>query len=421
VVGLRPVAGDLYERLKRLRSARAGADPAPVESSGGHTSRAARSDAGSRSAASDRSAGTGTHAGPGLSGTPFPGWDGQGELVFQRTIEVPVSGPATPMFDSRLLGKRVSFADLCFMDTETTGLSGGAGTTVFLVGSGHFEDGILRVVQTFLADFSGETDFLDVVYGQLWTPSLWVSYNGKAFDSRLLQTRFLLNGRDAPLPDQLDLLYWARRLWRRTIGACSLSDVEREILRFEREGDIPGIEIPDRYFAYLRTGDPAPLDAVFAHHARDIVSLFELFLRLERVLESVAISAWDAVESVDRVSLGRHLVLSDGAGGEGLLREVVEHPLAGETLADRERAAALLCRSLRRRGHVHAASDVWRLLWGDGSLASGIEYAKYLEHQRKSPAAAAEIVTLLAGMTDNDRIREDLAHRLARLRRKIEG
>ncbi len=127
------------------------------------------------------------------------------------------------------------------MDTETTGLSGGAGTTVFLVGSAHYRDGVVTVQQTLLGDFPGEPAFLQIVHQQLWQPGTWVSYNGKAFDSRLLETRFLLNGQQVTIPEQLDLLYWSRRLWRRIIGRCSLGDIERVILGVSRVNDVAGV------------------------------------------------------------------------------------------------------------------------------------------------------------------------------------
>ena len=38
-------------------------------------------------------------------------------------------------------------------------------------------------------------------------------------------------------------------------------------------GDVPGFEIPARYFQFLRTGDPRPLEPVLEHNRLDLVSL----------------------------------------------------------------------------------------------------------------------------------------------------
>ncbi|MBU8912877.1 MAG: ribonuclease H-like domain-containing protein [Spirochaetales bacterium] len=348
------------------------------------------------------------------------GWSPAAPLVFTRHTQVDVPGPGGAGLESRLLGRRVAFRELCFMDTETTGLSGGAGTTVFLVGSAHYRDGVVTVQQTLLSDFPGEPAFLQIVDDQLRQSETWVSYNGKAFDSRLIETRFLLNGLQATIPEQLDLLYWSRRFWRRIIGSCSLDDIEREILGVSRVNDVAGFEIPDRYFGFLRTGDPAGLFPVFAHHLEDIVSLVRLFLHLENTLDLIARSPMHAdVPRLDRVGLGKYLALRGAAGGEALLRGVIVEPRAGESMDDRERAAAVLAQALRRYGRAGETAELWERLWAEGSLRAGIEFAKHLEHRAGNAGEAAGIVETLLGRSIDQQTRDHLKHRLARLRRKL--
>jgi len=347
-------------------------------------------------------------------------WTPVAPLVFTRRTRVDVPGPMGVGLESRLLGRRVAFRELCFMDTETTGLSGGAGTTVFLVGSAHYRDGVVTVQQTLLGDFPGEPAFLQIVHDQLWQPGTWVSYNGKAFDSRLIETRFLMNGRQVTIPEQLDLLYWSRRLWRRSIGSCSLDDIEREILGVSRVSDVAGFEIPDRYFGFLRTGDPAGLFPVFAHHLEDIVSLVRLFLRLENTLDLIARSETHAdLLRLDRVGLGKYLTLRGAAGGEELLRGVIAEPRSTESMDDRERAAAALAQALRRNGLAGETAELWERLWAEGSLRAGIEFAKHLEHRAGKVLEAAGIVETLLGRVIDQQARDQLMHRLRRLRRKL--
>ncbi len=347
-------------------------------------------------------------------------WSSVAPLVLTRETKVDVPGPDGAGLESKLLGRQIAFRELCFMDTETSGLSGGAGTTVFLVGSAHYRDGVVTVQQTLLGDFPGEPAFLQFVHDQLWQSEIWVSYNGKAFDSRLIETRFLLNGRHVEIPEQLDLLYWSRRFWRRIIGSCSLGDIEQEILGVSRVNDVAGFEIPDRYFGFLRTGDATGLLPVFAHHLEDIMSLVRLFLHLEETLELIARSGTQtSVLRLDRVGLGKYLVSRGAAGGEELLRGVIVGPRPGELMDGREQAAGALSRALRRGGRGTETAELWERLWAEGSLRAGIERAKHLEHRAGNVREAADIVGTLLRRSLDQRTRDQLAHRLARLRRKL--
>ncbi|MCK4514495.1 MAG: ribonuclease H-like domain-containing protein, partial [Spirochaetaceae bacterium] len=396
--GSGPVGRDLYARLKRLKEYK-------------HSDQ--------RSQDLEKSAQEELAGGVAIPDA-LADWSSVAPLVLTRQTRVSVPGPGGAALESRLLSRRVAFRELCFMDTETTGLSGGAGTTVFLVGSAHYGDGVVTVQQTLLGDFPGEPEFLEIVHDQLWQSAVWVSYNGKAFDSRLLETRFLLNGRHVTVPEQLDLLYWSRRLWRRIIGGCPLDDIEREILRVSRVNDISGLEIPDRYFGFLRAGDATRLLPVFAHHLEDIVSLVRLFLHLEETLGLIARSGTQTdVLRLDRAGLGKYLVLRGAAGGEALLRDVVVGPGPGESMDDRERAATALSQALRRDGRGAETAQLWERLWAEGSLRAGIERAKYLEHRAGNPREAADIVGTLLHRSTDERTHDQLTYRLARLRRKL--
>jgi len=73
------------------------------------------------------------------------GWTRRGEFLYTRRLEFPGRAPRVPpaVFD----GEVESVEDLLFFDTETTGLSGGAGTLVFLVGTAWCEGTDLEVEQ----------------------------------------------------------------------------------------------------------------------------------------------------------------------------------------------------------------------------------------------------------------------------------
>ena len=87
-----------------------------------------------------------------------------------------------------------------FLDTETTGLSGGTGTVAFLVGLAWREAEGLALAQYFLCDFNQEKALLWAVGQCLREAGVLVSYNGRSFDWPLLQTRLVLSRAEWPSP-----------------------------------------------------------------------------------------------------------------------------------------------------------------------------------------------------------------------------
>jgi len=269
---------------------------------------------------------------------------------------------------------------ICFFDVETTGLSGGAGNMIFLIGIGTLCGASLTIKQIFLADFPGEPDFISCLEPLLAPAQLFVSYNGRAFDSHIIASRFLLNGKEAAFPHQLDLLYHARRLWKSSIGSCSLGAIEERILDRARTDDIPGSEVPDVYFDYLRTGKTAQLLKVFEHNYQDIFSLAYL---LQWLLLIYSGQVDDPL--VDCRRLGEFLLEKNTAAGIALLEKGFGqgNVPAGTALSlyyKRQRVwekAALLWEQLFRQHH-----DVW----------AGIELAKFCEHRLQDYPQALQLV-----------------------------
>ena len=74
-----------------------------------------------------------------------------------------------------------------YLDTETTGLGGGAGVVAFLVGLGWFDlDGRFVVEQLLLRKPSEEEPLLRFIADRIERASFVVTYNGKTFDWPLL-------------------------------------------------------------------------------------------------------------------------------------------------------------------------------------------------------------------------------------------
>lgn len=341
--------------------------------------------------------------------------------VWKKTtlVELPADPPARSLL---LRSELEDPGSLVFFDTETTGLSGGAGNHVFLVGLGRIvpdpehgggSDGsprtVFRIDQYFLSDFPGEPEFLSCFRDELCGSGPLVSYNGKAFDCSILSTRFLMNGMRPVFGRHLDLLYPSRFLWRPLLPSCSLQELERSVLSFTRTDDVPGSEVPEVYFRFLKSGGTGRLLRVFEHNRLDIENLFRLFLHTEELLRAPGPAPF-----ADRYNLGR-LLLKLGAGSaEEVLRAAWED---GNLKAGR-----LLGHHLRRSGRFEEAAAVWTALFSAGrSLQAGVELAKHLEHRLRDHAAALAVVDRILSMPHALKSRHDeaLRRRRERLVRKL--
>ena len=163
---------------------------------------------------------------------------------------------------------------ILYLDTETTGL-GGSGTVAFLVGLGYLTDNGFEVHQFLMRDYPEEPYLLKHVAAGLGKFDVLCTFNGTTFDVPLLESRLLMNRMDRSCLDlpHLDLLHMCRRLWKLRLGRCNLGRLEEVILGKPREEDIPGSEVPQRYFTYLKTGQMSLLDDILKHNAQYIASL----------------------------------------------------------------------------------------------------------------------------------------------------
>ncbi len=171
-----------------------------------------------------------------------------------------------------------------FLDTETTGLAGGAGTLVFLCGTARFlEDGTLLFRRWFLQEPGKERSFLEGVLEDLSRASVLVTFSGKSFDRHRLADRLAFHGMDETVRRMLhlDLLHSARRVYKKHLPNVRLRTLEERVLRFYREDDLPGSECPRLYLDWLR-GHAVDLGAVFRHNELDVLTLVVLAARLGR-------------------------------------------------------------------------------------------------------------------------------------------
>jgi uncharacterized protein len=345
---------------------------------------------------------------------------------------------------------------LLFFDLETTGLSGGAGTYAFLVGFGFFGDEGFHTRQFFLRGYGEERALLHAVARQLTagpgpTPVL-VTYNGRGFDVPLIDTRYQFHRLPSPfdaLP-HIDMLFPARRLWKRRLtpadgsstgsgsqaasrlddapGSCALTALERDILGLHRQDDVPGWEIPARYFGYARTGDARGLEAVLEHNRLDLLSLAAVSAV---ILDMVADGTQSARERPECLALGRLLeYLGRVEDAERCYCAAAADDGMPEAAIDRHvRADALhwLAIQRRRSRRFHEAADAWRQLAGIPGLEAerkreALEaLAIHHEHRAKDLEAARAFALSALQLADDARRVDEVRHRLGRLSRKLSG
>lgn len=198
----------------------------------------------------------------------------------------------------------MDWRETLFLDTETTGLAGGAGTVCFLIGIGKFTSfATFRLDQCFLRDYDDEGAMLQFIGEEYPAPSALVSYNGKSFDLPLLRSRHVQQR--APFPwkhtPHFDLVHAVRRIWKRRLGDCSLGHVETRLLGVHRSGDVSGAMIPRIWLDFISQGNPYPLRPVFYHHRMDILSLVTLAGYLARSLGEA--DGRGLMDTEDRLSL----------------------------------------------------------------------------------------------------------------------
>jgi uncharacterized protein YprB with RNaseH-like and TPR domain len=323
-----------------------------------------------------------------------------------------------------------------FLDTETSGLSGGTGTYAFLIGAGRFINGEFILQQFFMRDPAEEPALLEGLGEFLASAQALVTFNGKAFDAPLLVTRYSLNAIPVPFKDfaHLDLLPLARRLWRDRLESRALKYLEENILLAPRTiEEVPGFEIPYIYFDYLRDGDARPLKGVFYHNAMDVVAMAALLNHTAKMLEDPfhegiehgldvialaklyeALGQWDTAARLFERGLEKSLSAGSGQGG-----------LSEENFAETVRRLSVL---QKRRGDFDEALRLWEAAADQGHIYAFVELAKYHEHKRRDVKSALKWTKSAQKQLEKSDLplyirkhwMDELAHRRRRLESRLE-
>ena len=311
-----------------------------------------------------------------------------------------------------------------FLDIETTGLSGSTGTYAFLIGAGRFYEGGFHIKQFFLPAPQSEpaqlTAFADFIYGS----RALITFNGKAFDVPVLQTRFTLQGLTTPFkpaPSHLDLLHLARRLWRERLPSRTLLDLEGQILGILRsQADISSWIIPQLYFDYLTTGDARLLKGVFYHNAKDILGLVTLFNHVNILLNNPLNRP--ETPAIDLAGIGRlYETLGRAEDARQLYEQCLLLGLPQELHQQTEKRLSVL---YKRAEDWESASRIWEAAALAGHIYAHVELAKYFEHQRKDIPAAlhwtqSALEHFAHSLIQDADLHSDLENRRKRLEQKL--
>ncbi|MBQ8556845.1 MAG: ribonuclease H-like domain-containing protein [Clostridia bacterium] len=311
---------------------------------------------------------------------------------------------------------------ILYLDTETTGLSGGAGTVAFEVGLGWLDDGGFHIHQMIMRDYPEERFLLEKIVEVAEGFDVICTFNGKTFDLPLLRNRFIMNRIRTSCLDKphIDLLHIARRVWKLRLQRCNLSNLEEALLGIPRIDDLPGYLVPERFFSYLKTEDFTLFDDVLAHNAQDVASMCVLLSHMCRMYEHPEELRFDEDVYSMGVALDRFKHVEEArrcyrlAGG-------AMHAQGQEKLAV----------SYRRGGERAEAVRIWQEMIHrrEGGVTPYVELAKHYEHAEKDYASALDmtrraIATLAEPSLFEDasvqEARNALQYRYERLKRKLD-
>jgi uncharacterized protein len=315
-----------------------------------------------------------------------------------------------------------------FLDTETTGLAGGTGTYVFLVGLAWWDAGGLQIEQFFMRDFSEEHSLLHELAARVAERPVLVTFNGKSFDWPLLESRFTMTRSiGAPrLAAHLDLLHPARALWKLRLGSVRLVELERRVLDaprlgWHREDDVASALIPQYYFDYLRGGPVEPIAGIVRHNQMDLRGLAALLGKINALLADENCNS-ENIDSLDLFGLSKFLQRRGDAGrAHSACEQALDAGLPAEFRPKAQRDLALMA---KRRGEHARAAEIWQEIVGDpqDGVYACEQLAIHYERRAKDMSRATEFAQLaLAKLRRQRNFSRDpyIAARCARLEQEF--
>jgi uncharacterized protein len=349
-----------------------------------------------------------------------------GQIPISMGLQIPADVVGFLSRDAAFEGLDLSTA--LFLDLETTGLAGGTGTVPFLVGLAYYRDDRFKVTQFFLNEMAEEDRMvreLDRFVREMGFKSI-VTYNGKAFDVPLVETRFALHRMPCPLRGMphLDFLFSARSLWKHKYDSCRLFNLAQQIVQAERSEDIPGAEIPLRYFQYIRNGDFALIDPILYHNQEDLLSLLGVVVAgailVERHREAAKSGPGDPMDLYGVANLFERS--GDAATSAALLQRALSGG-GGLTAEASHVARKKLSHHFKKNKDWDKALPFWQEMAAGEAVDCDCfrELSMYFEHTAKDFGEAIRVATegLAVAKGRSPEAERDFEKRISRLQGKL--
>lgn len=306
------------------------------------------------------------------------------------------------LFSTPEKDKTFDLKECIFLDTETTGLSTSGGTFAFMVGIGWFEESHFLLRQYFLITPDQEEAMLLDLENLLSLHQNIVTYNGISFDIPILRSRYKYHRIPSTIVNkvQLDLLKYARMLFRYQFDDRSLKSIETKVLNFQRtEDEIPGYLAPVIYQDYLKSGETQDIAGVFYHNEMDVVSLAALL----KIINEVANENNNHFTTYETLhySLARQFDRNrEYSKAIDYYLKALEQPKLPEAI----RLTCYLCLAniYKKTNQVEKAMLFWGHASEFGSIESLIELAKILEHKLKNYELAMDYCKKALLFLDNE-------------------
>lgn len=355
---------------------------------------------------------------------PYPLDTRYGNITLSAGLEV--TGDILTCLSKDTAFETLDLSSALFIDLETTGLSGGTGVIPFLVGMGYYRDDRFYVTQYFLGELAEEERMMEELaqfFSDMNFQSV-VTYNGKAFDLPLLETRFILYRKSLILSElpHLDFLFPARSLWAHKYENCRLHNLALEVVETGRSEDIPSAEVPWRYFQYIHTGNYELVEPVLYHNQEDILSLLGVIIVGSQVFSEDSESC--LADAMDFYGAGKIL---ERFGKDEKSVQFYERALEGK-LTDEisTQAKKRLSYHFKKKQGWEQAVSIWKEMASAEDISSQQlfsfrELAMYYEHKEKKYEEAKKITEegLVLSFGTSSYFENDFRHRLDRLNQKI--
>jgi tetratricopeptide (TPR) repeat protein len=223
--------------------------------------------------------------------------------------------------------------------------------------------------------------------------------------------------------NQIDLLKYARMLFRYQFDNRSLKSIEANVLKFQRsEEEIPGYLAPIIYHEYLKTKNTESIEGVFYHNAMDIVSL-AAFISIINQISAHQGNYFNDFETI-HFSLAKQFERTKyHSEAINTYNLALQQSFLPKKL--KINCYFSLAKMYKKFNQIDMAINFWQQASIYGSMEAHVELAKVYEHILKKYDVAINCCKRALFILENDvdlihkdKLENEIIYRLSRLRMK---